>query len=166
MRITGTLTLLLALLLTACGSDARDGSASASNGASATSSSEGLDDAALPTDEPTPTPSPTRRPQVSDRTTCDLLFNSQGKSPLAIIVDFVNRPSNTLQQANATDEAIDDLRSIALSAGDNLSAQLTAEADAAQAILDGARAGSDETYDTTALRAAGLEIANTCQGLY
>lgn len=148
------------LVLAGCGGDDETSDSTAGASISPTAA-----ESATPSQSTTPSPS--KPPQVSEKTTCDLIFDTDaGATLFDTILDFITRDSNTLQQAHKVDQAIQELHEIASSATPTLGAQINAFADEGQKILDAARAGSTTAADTTALRASGLEVANTCQGYY
>lgn len=143
---------VVAAALVGCGNTTDDSSATVSETSAA---------------RPSESPTPSKPPEVSEKTTCDLLFDQKAESPLSVAIDFTLREHNTQAQADATQEALDSLRSIASSASEHLAGQINAVADIVQELLDQALAQTaDGTFDTTPLKAAALELTNSCVGYY
>lgn len=120
-------------------------------------------DQASPTSSKSTSPSPSTSPPplVSLSTSCQLLFPESAKSPLAQMVTMFTDPSVSTRQVEKAKEGIDTVTRVALSAQPELASQLTVIAKETQAVVDTVYEGAE--HETTAMKAAGLEITRICQ---
>jgi hypothetical protein len=98
--------------------------------------------------------------KVSVETTCNLLFDGKA-APLENLVDFAVTKETTTEKVDAATEDLAEMRDITDRAPEELAANLKVLGDELQKLIDNATKPSEQ-WDTTAFRAAGLEVTNVC----
>lgn len=112
--------------------------------------------------DPSPSPSSTPVARVSISTSCQLLIPSGQKGPLRQISPLMMGGTITQKEFDRASDALDTVRRIALTAQPELSAQLNVIAEQGQIVADNALIGSGTATDSTAYKAAGLEVITIC----
>lgn len=111
-------------------------------------------------DTESPSASPTAVPTVSLQTGCELLFEGK-QPPMPRAVRFALRDELTQAQVDAAQDDVDELREVARLVPP-LADNVLVVADEVQGLIDTADDPGEEMWDTTAFKAAGLDVANTC----
>lgn len=105
-------------------------------------------------------------PKVSEKTICDLLFDSDVESPMQDAVDLVSEVTENVD-ASGTDvakakEAERSLRSIAERAPGTLAPHLVAVADVMKDMQTYVEKGGTGEFAIDTFKSSGLEVSNVC----